>query len=121
MKLRIAFTGLLLIVLFSACYYDNEEELYETTECLVEGVTYSQDVLPIIQNECYGCHDAATRNAGVNLEGYDKLKIYADNEFLLGVIRHESNFSPMPQNAPQLLDCEIAKIEEWIKQGAENN
>lgn len=115
--------SLLLCLLFgvSACYYDVEEELYPTTECETNEVTYSAVVLPIIDNNCYACHDAANNFGGIILESYEELKPYVDNGSLLSVIRHESGFSPMPKNRAKLLDCDIAKIEEWINQGAPNN
>ena len=116
------FAATLLSLLFLAgCYYDVEEELYPTTGCSTTDMSYTNDILPIIDTNCYGCHDAANNFAGVNVEGYDQLKIYVDNNELLGVIRHESGFSPMPQNAPKMVDCDIEKIESWINAGAPNN
>ena len=101
--------------------YDVEEELYPTTECETNGITYSGIILPIIENNCYSCHDAANNFGGITLEGYTQLKSYVDNGSLLGVIRHDSGFSPMPKNLAKLLDCEIAKIETWINNGAPDN
>ncbi|MFK8005642.1 MAG: hypothetical protein AB8H03_04695 [Saprospiraceae bacterium] len=114
------------IVLFfclhlGGCYYDVEEELYPTIECSTTDLSFQADILPIIDNNCFGCHDAASNFGGVTLEGYDQLKTYVNNNELLGVIKHESGFSPMPKNAAKLLDCEIEKIEAWITNGAPNN
>ena len=114
----------LLFVLFlqtTSCYYDVEEELYGTIECQTDSITYSGDVLPVVRDNCYQCHDAATNFGNVTLEGYTNIKTYVDNGRLLGVIRHTPGFSPMPKNAPQLVRCDIAKIEEWVAQGAPNN
>lgn len=112
---------LFLSLLISSCYYDKEEELYPTTECLTENMSYQSDILPILQNNCFQCHDAANNFGGITLEGFDQLKIYVNNAQLIGVIKHESGFSPMPKNAAQLLECEIEKIEAWITDGALNN
>ena len=116
----------LVIVLFlllgiGGCYYDVEEEIYPTTECSTEDMSYQTDIFPIINDNCLGCHDAASNFGGITLEGYDLLKIYVDNNQLLGVIKHESGFSPMPKNTAKLLDCEVEKIEAWIVNGAPNN
>lgn len=105
----------------SGCYYDVEEELYPTIECSTENLSFQEHILPIINNNCYSCHDAANNFGGITLEGYDQLKIYVNNNQLLGVIKHESGFSPMPKNASKLLDCEVEKIETWITNGALNN
>ena len=104
-----------------ACYYDVEEELYGTTECSTDNLSYKNDILPILENRCYGCHDAASNFGGITLEGYSSLRTYVDNDQLLGVIKHEAGFSPMPKNAAKLLDCEIEKIETWIGEGAPDN
>jgi hypothetical protein len=109
------------MVLFTSCYYDVEEDLYEIPECAVENMSYQNDILPIIQNNCYICHDAKNNFGNVTLEGYDGLKNYATNGKLIGVINHASGFPSMPQNANKLLECEIEKIESWVTDGAPNN
>ena len=112
---------LLTLISISACYYDSEEELYGTTECMTEDMSYQIDILPIIQNSCYKCHDAANNFGGITLEGYDNLKRFADNGELVGAVTHTSGFSPMPKNEPQLPQCEVEKIEAWVLNGALNN
>ena len=107
--------------LIPSCYYDIEEEIYPTTECLTDNVTYSEQVLPIISSNCYSCHSASANFGNVTLEGYDQIKIYVDNNKLLGAIKREDGFSPMPKSQPQLIECNIAKIEAWIDLGALNN
>ena len=122
MRLRICFLSLLLLILvLPACYYDVEEEIYPTLECNTENASYSGVVLSIISDNCYTCHDANSNFGNVTLEGYTALKTYVDNGKLLGVIRHETGFSPMPKNQPQLVECDISKIEAWVNEGALNN
>lgn len=105
----------------SSCYYDTEENLYGTIECSLEDIGYTATILPIIQDNCYTCHDKASNFGNITLEGYDELKKYVDNGQLLGAINHKSGFSPMPKNLAKLLDCEIEKIEAWVTEGALNN
>lgn len=122
MRLSICFLFFLLLTLnMPSCYYDVEEEIYPTLECVTENVSYSGVILNIVTNNCYSCHNAASNFGNVTLEGYAALKTYVDNGKLLGVIRHESGFSPMPQNQAQLVECNIAKIEAWVNAGAPNN
>ena len=112
----------LLISSFSAsCYYDVEEELYPTLECQTQDVTYSNQVLSILQSNCYTCHSAAQNFGNITLEGYDNVLQYVNNGELLGAIKHEPGFSPMPKNQAQLLECDIEKIEKWVLEGAPNN
>ncbi len=119
-KIWMICSGLLLLAT-TACYYDVEEELYPTIDCTTEDMSFAADILPIIQNNCYACHDAASNFGGIDLEGHQKLKVLIENNSLLGVIKHQAGFSPMPKNKAKLLDCEIEKIEAWIAQGALDN
>lgn len=106
---------------FVGCSSDVEEEIYPSIECQTEDMSYVADILPIIETDCFNCHDAANNFGGVTLEGFEAVKIFADNGQLVGSIRHEAGFSFMPQGAPQLLTCEIEKIEAWIDQGTKDN
>lgn len=110
-----------LLAMLPGCYYDTEETLYPSLGCAVENVTYTQTVLPILQANCLSCHSANANFGGVTLEGYDRLLTYVNNGQLLGVIRHTPGFSPMPNNAPQLRECDIEKIATWVDQGAQDN
>ena len=106
---------------FTSCYYDVEEDIYTTIECKTMDMSYANDILPIIVDNCYRCHDAANNFGNITLEGYDLLKQRADSGQLVGAINREPGFSPMPQNSAKLLDCNIEKIEAWINSGAPNN
>ncbi|NND31057.1 MAG: hypothetical protein HKN76_00610 [Saprospiraceae bacterium] len=113
---------LLILVSTQACYYDVEEDFsMGGNECMTDGITYSGDIVSILSNRCYKCHAANLNLGDITLEGYNKLKIYVDNGRLLGAIRRENGFSPMPQNEAMLPDCDILKIETWISNGAPNN
>lgn len=113
--------ALIVIACYTGCYYDTEEELYPTLECNTLDMSYEQDVLPILQNRCYQCHDQANNQGNVTLEGYDNLILRVNSGRFLGAIKRESGFSPMPKNEPALPACEIAKIEQWVNDGAPNN
>jgi hypothetical protein len=114
---------LMAIISLGSCYYDVAEELYPPTACVTDNMSYSANIIPIIQSNCYTCHStsAGPANGNVILEGYDEIKKYVDSGQLLGAIKWESGFSRMPQDAPQLSDCNIAKIESWVNDGALNN
>ncbi|MEP6794613.1 MAG: hypothetical protein ABJB16_09830 [Saprospiraceae bacterium] len=105
----------------SSCYYDAAENLYPATNCVTTNMSYQANILPMLQFNCYVCHSAAVNSGNVNLEGYDQVLISVNNGKLLGSIKHASGFKDMPQNAPKLGACEIAKVEHWIQDGAPNN
>ncbi|HKK88823.1 MAG TPA: hypothetical protein VJ917_08230 [Saprospiraceae bacterium] len=110
------------IILTVACSSDSEEDLMpDGAECLTENMSYTNDVLPVLERNCLSCHNVASQQGGVNLEGYEALKLWVDNGAFLGSIKWESGFSQMPQGGPQLPECDLNKIEAWIDQGALNN
>ena len=112
---------LLITASFVRCAYDVEEELFVQDDCIQGKISYAQQVVPILQTSCYGCHAIGVNSGGVTVEGYDNLIKYIDNGRLLGSIKHQSGFAMMPQNAPMLPSCQIRQIEVWIEDGAMNN
>jgi len=112
-----------LVAVLAACYYDVEEELYPPTTCQSENMSYQNNIVPILERNCYVCHSkvAGPSNGNVIIEGYPELITYVDSGQLMGAINHQPGFSAMPKDASMLLDCDIAKIESWITAGAPNN
>ncbi len=106
-----------------SCYYDNKEELYGVTDfgCDTSLVTYSEDIAPVLQSNCDGCHGSSTAQANVITDNYTDLKQVLQKGRFLGSINHESGFSPMPKNAEKISDCNLIKIRIWIDEGAQNN
>lgn len=110
------------ILLIPACYYNNEEDLYPGgTNCDLTAVSYTQDILPILQNNCYGCHDSVNKQGNVVLDSYDKLKTYVNNGKLVGATKRQAGFSPMPKGQPALPTCQVDQIAQWVLDGAPNN
>jgi len=117
---------LLITVVFTSCYYDNKEELYPqdlTNVCDTTAVTYSGTVAVIMTSSCstVGCHVGSLPASGIAFDNYTTVKAYADNGHLMGTIKHETGYSPMPKAAQQLTDCQIAQLDAWINAGALNN
>ncbi|MCC6287698.1 MAG: cytochrome c [Chitinophagaceae bacterium] len=108
------------IVWISACSKDSEDE-FTTSQCNTDNMKYSTDILPIIQTNCYGCHGNGIVTNGIDLDGYTKMKVQADNGNLVGVVSHANGYPPMPQDAAKLSDCDINKIKSWVQNGALNN
>jgi hypothetical protein len=121
----IILTALLVLLLFSTCYYDSIEYLFPevNNQCDTTQVTLALSVRPILENSCYSCHSNSTYALGGNikLENYNNLKVQADNGHLLGAINHENGFSPMPMGAGKLENCKITIIKIWIDAGSPDN
>jgi mono/diheme cytochrome c family protein len=111
----------LVFSLMVTCAYDSEEDLFGQNDCSDDEVSYRTDIIPILQNNCFGCHGEGINTGGVTLEGYGNTLKYVENGRLLGAIKRESGFSPMPQGAAMLPECPIRQIESWIDDGAANN
>ena len=120
---------LALIILFGllftiSCEKENEEDLSDDDNnvCETENVTYSGKVTNILeQYGCVQCHNSIAASGGVMLHDYANVKVHVDNGSLLGSIKHESGFKPMPQGSNKIPSCNIDQIEAWINDGAPNN
>jgi hypothetical protein len=121
----ILLSTILIILLLSTCYYDSEEYLFPqvNNQCDTTSFTFSTDVKPILENNCYSCHSnsSASLGGGIKLEDYADVKVQASNGHLMGSIEHSSGFSPMPQGTAKLDDCKITIIRKWIDAGMLNN
>lgn len=89
--------------------------------CNTANASFSQQVQPIMQKWCNGCHAGSNPSGGINTATYTGLKTVAVNGSLVGSIEHTGNYSPMPQNAGKLSSCDIAVIKQWVADGTPNN
>jgi len=121
-KIKPILIFVIIAVLSQSCYYDKAYILSPGLEpCDTTSFAYEAEIKPIMLQYCMDCHSTENHSAGVILDTYEGTKIIADNGKLLGVINHQSGFSPMPKNAPQLDPCTIRIIELWVDDGAPNN
>jgi mono/diheme cytochrome c family protein len=87
-------------------------------------VSYTTDVVPIFESNCYACHGSTSHdNSGVNLQDTTVLNHYIENGQLLANITQTpgTDYDPMPKNAAKLDTCEISIIHQWIRQGYPQN
>lgn len=113
---------LLLMFVAQACYYDNVEELYPVPpSCDTTNVTYLGTVWPIIDNNCTVCHSGSTPSGNVSLTDYNEIAAAAESGLLMGTIRHDPGYSPMPKGGGSLSDCEITQLQIWVDEGTPDN
>lgn len=113
-----------LLSLAAACTSDSEDNVTpqpQPQQCDTENVTFASTVAPILSANCYRCHSTEIATNGVILDTHAGVKKQADNGTLVGAISHAAGFTPMPQGMGKLSDCNIAKIEKWVDDGAKNN
>ncbi len=89
--------------------------------CDTTNVSFKTSVFPIVETYCLGCHSGTAPGGGIYLRDYNDLVAVANNGKLMGSIRHDAGYSPMPKNANKLSDCQIATFNIWIKNGTPNN
>jgi hypothetical protein len=88
-------------------------------------ISFSEQVWPIIQNNCLGCHSASSPSGGVDLSSYSQVMYYSETlvngtPILMGSILQLPGFSPMPPSGP-LSSCQTRTVELWIEQGLLDN
>jgi len=88
--------------------------------CDSANFTYAADIEPIMQTYCVGCHSSASSTGG-SLADYNSVKNAAVNGRLIGNIRHETGYNPMPSAGFSLSECQIAQIQNWVAAGALDN
>lgn len=110
---------------FTGCYYDNMEDVYpgdglfrpcDTTST----ISYTNHIVPILENNCINCHSGSGANADVHLDNYQGVYDIATQGLLTGVTWHEVGFTPMPPNY-QIDSCSLVQIKKWVLAGAPNN
>jgi WD40 repeat protein len=93
--------------------------------------SYYRDVQPILQRNCAGCHQPASKSSGLDLTTYDGLRTGGKRgpAFVAGapaesLIVHfvAGEMKPaMPLGAPALAKSDIAALSDWIKSGAHDD
>ena len=107
----------LAISLLQSCAYHNEEALYPDSNCNLTGVSFSNDIRPLIEVNCAisGCHVPGTGN--ISYTTFEGFKTVAENGRLHHMVVETRQMPPVGS----LSECSIDKIEAWINQGALNN
>jgi mono/diheme cytochrome c family protein len=106
------------------------EEASPATPAIPENaqVSFSDDVLPILQARCQRCHGPGPSEVGLRLDSYEDVLAgssngpvvvpsSADTSYLVDLIRSGS----MPFGAAKLPDAEIQTIVDWVNAGAPDN
>lgn len=90
------------------------------TTGITSGVSFVNNIMPILTKECLACHQAPVNSGGINLETYIQIKKYVDNGKLYGSISGAKGFSKMPPGGT-LVSADIANVKAWIDAGAIND
>jgi len=80
-------------------------------------VTFTNIIQPMMQKYCIGCHGSGNPSGGISLHNYDGVVATASSGQLMGVVRQDPGYSPMPKNGNKLSNCEITQLQVWINNG----
>ncbi|MCA8997075.1 MAG: DUF1549 domain-containing protein, partial [Planctomycetaceae bacterium] len=96
-------------------------------------VSYYDDIRPIFQAHCQGCHQPAKPGGDYVMTSFDRLLKPGesgdpaivpgnpDESYLITQITPTDGEAEMPKGKPPLTDVEIATIRKWIAQGAKDD
>lgn len=100
------------------------------TQPAVEGATvsFTNDVLPIFQSRCIGCHGGERTQEGLDLKTHASLMAGSSNGFVVTpgdaadslLVELVAN-QKMPKRGPKLTPPQVQVITDWVNQGAPDN
>ncbi len=113
---------IIIVFLLSQCKKESPDTIQcDTTNWVADSICFSNVVNPIIKSHCISCHNDNNKKGKVNLNGYDNVKKYVDNDKLLGTVAHLKGYKKMPDNSAKLSDETVCKVKYWVTNGALNN
>ncbi|MCA9065265.1 MAG: PD40 domain-containing protein, partial [Planctomycetaceae bacterium] len=101
-----------------------------STDTNTEAVSYYDQIRPILQANCHGCHQPAKTGGDYVMTSFDRLTAGGESgtaaitpgkpndSYLLDLITPSNGSAEMPKNKAPLTDEEISLIRHWIEQGA---
>jgi len=111
-----------IVFYLSGCAKESADRLaVGSSACDTTGVSYSTQIVSILQDNCYTCHTGTNSFSGIDLTTYADLKVQVTKGFLVSAVTHTGSVTPMPYQLPMLPDCEVNTIVAWVDQGALNN
>ena len=106
----------------SGCVKDSEEDkLGGYGFCKESQVSFSENVQPILNQDCVSCHTGPGAENGVVLDSYSGVVASVNDGLFMPVIKQDAGYIPMPTGKPKLNDCKIATLQKWIDEGMVNN
>ncbi len=91
-------------------------------------VSFAKDVLPLLQNRCVNCHGGERTSKGLSLNSYEAVMAGSENGPVVtagdaanSTLAQMVASGKMPKRGPKLTPAELALIQDWINQGAQNN
>lgn len=114
-----ALTALFITIMSqTACFYDNELDLYGAQTCDTTAVSYSLDIRPILDANCITCHAPGGEQEVAPLLTYEDVKKYTGDR---NIVDRTSGTTVLMPPTGKMSDCNVSLIESWVNAGAPNN
>lgn len=96
-------------------------------------VSFYEQIRPIFQAQCHGCHQPARDNGKYVMTDFAKLVAGGESEsaaiiaekpdesYLIGQITPKDGQAEMPKGKKPLSDVEVALIRRWVAEGAKDD
>ena len=120
MKITVLYTaGLIAFSSYSIALFSctREKVTPVAAECN-DTISFSNDIMPIIQANCISCHDQGNASGGFDFSSYTSTS--ANANAILNSMK-ANGYQLMPIGGPALPDSTIQKISCWINQGKQDN
>lgn len=92
-----------------------------TEDCDPAGFSFAQNIEPIIDLTCSGCHSGSNPSGNLTLDTYEQIKTIALDGRLMHSLNATNGFTIMPDNTTGLPECNITQFQNWVDAGAPNN
>jgi hypothetical protein len=91
-------------------------------------VSFSNDILPIFESRCIGCHGGERTQEGLDLKTHASLVAGSNNGLILtpgdaanSLLVELVAAQKMPKRGPKLTPPQVQLITDWVNQGAADN
>jgi hypothetical protein len=123
MKGSFLLTIVIVGISMNSCYYDKADKLYPSSTCDTVKMNFNTHIKPIMTNNCLnqGCHTSANPNGSIVLQTYAGTQATIAGDKLINALKYVSGGSKNMPPIGKLSDCDISKVEAWIKRGAPEN
>jgi hypothetical protein len=110
------------LITFSSCsialFSCTREKVTPVAAQCNDTISFSNDIMPILQANCIGCHDQGNASGGYDFSTYTSVS--ANSNAILNSMK-ANGYQLMPIGGPALPDSTIQKITCWIEQGKLDN
>jgi hypothetical protein len=110
------------LITFSSCslalFSCTREKVTPIDQQCTTTISFANDVMPILQANCIGCHDQGNASGGFDFSSYTSAS--ANANAILNSMK-ANGYQLMPIGGPALPDSTIQKIKCWIEQGKLDN